>query len=97
MLEKTIMNNIDDHLIETIWQDLNGQVSREQISSVVAQISLEFQDAAVKAFVPIFIHRQAVEQFKRQLNENRLSANGKRPFIRQQGQSNLPVAESTSH
>lgn len=71
------MNNNDDPLIEAIWQDLDGQVSREQISRVVAEISLEFQDAAVKAFVPIFVQRKAVEQLKRQLNENRLSANGR--------------------
>lgn len=91
------MNNIDDSIIENVWQDLDGQVSREQVGHVVAEISLEFQDAAVKAFVPIFVHRRAVEQLKKQLNENRLSANGKRPFVRQQGQGNLPVAESTTH
>lgn len=86
------MNNIDDHLVETIWQDLDGQVSREQISSVVAEISLAFQDATVTAFVPIFVHRRAVEQLQKQLNENR-----KRPFVGQQRQGNVPVAKSTPY
>ena len=50
LLEKTIMNNINDYLVENVWQDLNGQVSREQIGRVVAEITLGFQDVTVKSF-----------------------------------------------
>lgn len=91
------MNNIDEHLVETVWQDLDKQVSREQIRRVVAEISLEFQDATVTAFVPIFVHRRAVDQLQKQLNENRLSENGKRPFVGQQKQGNAPAAQYTTH
>lgn len=91
------MNNIDEHLVETVWQDLDKQVSREQIRRVVAEISLEFQNATVTAFVPIFVHRRAVEQLKQQFNENPLSANGKRPFATHQGQGNMPAAQYTTH
>lgn len=92
-----MINNNDDPLIEVIWQDLNEQVSREQIRRVVAEIALEFQDATVTAFVPIFVHRRAVDQLQKQLNENRLPANGKRPFTPQQRQGNIPAAHYTTH
>ena len=91
------MNNIDEHLVETVWQDLDKQVSREQIRRVVAEISLEFQDATVTAFVPIFVHRRAVDQLQKQLDENRLLTNGKRPFVGKQRQGNLPVAKYPTH
>ncbi len=64
-----MMNNENDSIIEKVWQDLDGQLSREQIGQTVTEIALEYRDATVQAFVPIFIHRQAVERFKRQLNE----------------------------
>ena len=91
------MNHIDEHLVETVWQDLNGQVSREQIRRVVAEISLAFQDATVTAFVPIFVHRRAVDQLQKQLNETRLPENGKRPFTPQQRQGTIPAAHYTTH
>ena len=91
------MNNIDEHLVETVWQDLDKQVSREQIRRVVAEISLAFQDATVTAFVPIFVHRRAVDQLQKQLDENRLPDNGKRPFVGQQRQGNALVAKYTTH
>lgn len=91
------MNNIDEHLVEAVWQDLDKQVSREQIRRVVAEIALEFQDATVTAFVPIFVHRRAVDQLQKQLNENRLPENGKRPFTTQQQQGNIPAAHYTTH
>jgi hypothetical protein len=90
-----VMNDVDASLVEKVWHDLDGQVSREQVGRVVTEIALRFQDAAVEAFVPIFIHRQAVERLKRLLNENRLSANGRMPFTGEQWQGNEPAAKST--
>ena len=74
-----MMNNENDSIIDKVWQDLDGQLSREQISRTVTEISLEYQNARVKAFVPIFVHRQAVEQLKRQLKAKRSPANGRIP------------------
>jgi hypothetical protein len=54
----------DECLIEKLWQDLEGQVSREQIDQVVTEISFRFQDASVTAFIPIFIRRLAFEELK---------------------------------
>lgn len=89
------MNNENNSIIEKVWQDLDGQLSREQIGSLVAEIALEFQDATVKAFVPIFIHREAVERLKSQLNENSLSVNGNLPTIDRQRPSNKFAAKSS--
>ena len=74
------MNNENDSIIDKVWQDLDRQLSREQIGCTVTEISLEYQDATVKAFVPILIHREAVERLKRQLTEDNLSANVRVPF-----------------
>ena len=59
-----VMNNVDDSLVEKLWHDLDGQVSREQIGRAVTEIAAGFQKATVTAFVPILIHRQALEQLK---------------------------------
>jgi hypothetical protein len=59
-----MIDNVDESLVEKLWHDLDGQVSREQISRVVAEIAARFQTATVTAFVPIFIHRQALEELR---------------------------------
>jgi len=56
------MDYADDALVEKIWQDLDGRVSRQQIVRTVREIAAQFQDAKVATFVPIFIHRRALEQ-----------------------------------
>ena len=89
-----MMNNIDDSIVEKVWQDLNEQLPREQVRRVVAEIALGFQDATVKAFVPILIHRQSVERLKSNLNENVLSANGRILFADDQQQGYGPAAKS---
>lgn len=80
-----MMNNENNSIIEKVWQDLDGQMPREQISRVVDEIALEYQDATVKAFVSIFVHRQALERLKHQLNEPSLPANGRFSFADGQG------------
>ena len=58
------MDYIDDSLVEKLWSDLDGQVSRQQIAGTVTAIATRFEKATVTAFVPIFIHRRALEQLK---------------------------------
>ena len=69
-----VMNDIDDSLIEQIWHDLDGQVTREQIRQAVTEIADEFRSAKVTAFVPIFIRRQARAKLTARVNESRNSA-----------------------
>lgn len=87
----------NDAIIEKVWQDLGGQLSREQVRRTVTAITLEYRDAAVQAFVPIFIHRQAVEALKKQLNGNGTQVNGRVPIAHNRQQANDPAAETTIH
>ena len=59
-----MMDYVDDALVETLWQDLGGQVSRQQIVRAVTQIAARFEKATVTAFVPIFIRRQVLEHLR---------------------------------
>ena len=59
-----VMNDVDDSLIEQIWHDLDGHVTREQVRQVVTEIAAEFRTATITAFVPIFIRRQAREKLE---------------------------------
>jgi len=59
-----VMDYVDDALVETLWKDLDGQVSRQQIATAASQIAAKFEKVTVTAFVPIFIRRQALEYLK---------------------------------
>ena len=65
-----MMDRVDDSLIERLWRDLDGQVSRQQIAGVVTEIAARFEKATVTALVPIFIHRRALEYLKGGLANN---------------------------
>ena len=52
--------NIDD-LIEETWRELKGVVPRSQICEVVSELADRYEDARVKAYIPILIRRQAIE------------------------------------
>ena len=69
----------DEFLIEKLWQDLDGQISREQIVHAVTEISFRFQDASVTAFVPIFIRRLAFEELKDRLEKGAGSNDAENP------------------
>ena len=58
------MDNVDDSLVEQLWRELNGQVSRQQIVGAVTEIAAGFEKATVRGFVPIFVHRRALEQLR---------------------------------
>ena len=60
---------LDDALIEQIWQDLNGQVSRLKIRQVATDVVAMFQDAKVRTFVPIFIRRTTYQQLRAWLDD----------------------------
>ena len=64
-----VLDGVDEALIETIWHELDRQLPRERVGCVVAEVALGFQNASVKTFLPIFIHRQALERLRQELNE----------------------------
>ena len=53
-----------ESLVEQIWTDLGGQVSRLAIRHQVADVIPAFQDARITAYVPIFVRRRTVEQLR---------------------------------
>jgi len=64
-----VLDGVDDALIETIWHELDKRLPRERVGCVVAEVALGFQNASVKTFLPIFIHRRALERLRQELNE----------------------------
>jgi hypothetical protein len=59
-----VMNSLGESVVEQLWHDLDGQVSRDQIDRTVTEIAAQFQNARVSTFVPIFIHRKALQHLK---------------------------------
>ena len=64
------VDGVDDVLIEQIWYDLNEQIPRARVNRVVNEIALGFQNASVRTFLHIFIHRRALDRLRLELNEN---------------------------
>jgi hypothetical protein len=62
------IDGVDDVLVEAIWQDLERQLPRERVSCVVAETALGFQDATVKAFLPILVHRRVLEKLRQEID-----------------------------
>lgn len=67
--ESDVLALVNEQLVEDIWHDLEGRVTRENILQVAIEVATKFQDAAVTSFVPIFIRRQTSEQLKARLKE----------------------------
>ncbi|MCB9421996.1 MAG: hypothetical protein H6667_19505 [Ardenticatenaceae bacterium] len=76
--QQDAMNEADDLLVEKVWHDLDEQLPREQVGRVVAEIAHGYQNAKVKTFLPILIHREALEQLQRWL-ETRSLVDGRLP------------------
>jgi len=56
----------NDELVDAIWQDLAGLVSRDRIRQVACEVAATYQDATITSFVPIFIRRRTKEILARQ-------------------------------
>ena len=59
----------DDLLVEKVWRDLDKQVPRDRVSCIVYEVALGFQNATVKAFLPILVHRRAIERLRQEIIE----------------------------
>jgi hypothetical protein len=67
--DSEMADELYDSLIEQIWRDLNGQISRVKIRQVATDAAARFQDAKVRTFVPIFIRRDSCEQLRAWLDD----------------------------
>ena len=72
--DSDMAQELDDALVEQIWGDLNGQVSRPMIRQVATDVAAMFQDAKVRTFVPIFIRRTTCEQLRAWLDDHKHAA-----------------------
>jgi hypothetical protein len=52
----------DDALVEEIWREMQGTVSRTQIHQMVTEARTEFAQATITLYVPIFVRRQVRER-----------------------------------
>ena len=69
----------DNALVERVWRELEGQVARDRVSRVIAEVGIAYQDAQVQVFVPILIHRQALERLKAYLKKENYAAADLKP------------------
>ena len=60
---------VDGMLIESIWHELDRQLPYARVRCVVTEVALGFQDATVKTFLPILVHRKALERLRQELNK----------------------------
>jgi hypothetical protein len=60
---------LNDQLIEEIWRDLSGKVTRDQVREVALATMTEFQDATVTAFIPILLRRRTFERLSGLINQ----------------------------
>ena len=51
-------------VVEQIWVELGGAVEHTVIDHVVQELLHRYENARVKAFVPIFVQREALDQLK---------------------------------
>ena len=66
-VEKKLVNGksqIDtEAVVEQIWNDLNGTISRSDIREVISEISLIYNDVRITTYVPIFLRRDVLRHF----------------------------------
>ena len=54
-----------DTLVEQICDELEGCVDRAVVDQIVQEMAIRYQHARVKAFIPIFIRRDAINLLRR--------------------------------
>jgi hypothetical protein len=66
----------DDHsdldvgaMVEQIWNDLQGMVSRSAIRQALVEVVSKYENARIRTYVPIFVRREALETLRVELSE----------------------------
>jgi hypothetical protein len=66
----------DDHpdldvgaMVEQIWNDLQGRVSRSAIRQALLKILSQYEDARIRTYIPIFARREALETLRIELSK----------------------------
>ena len=63
-------------VIEQVWSDLGGAVTRAAIWQEIEQVLPGFEGARVTIYVPLFVRRQTVERLRTRLSGFSLQRHG---------------------
>lgn len=55
---------VSDKLVQDIWVDLAGAVTREHVYKIATEVAREYKDAKVTTFLPILIRRQTLARLE---------------------------------
>jgi len=58
-------------IIEQVWRDLQGRVSRAAIRPVILEIMPKYENARITTYIPILVHRETVDTLRARLDEAR--------------------------
>ena len=64
-----------EDMIERVWHQLHGRVNRTNILQVLLEILPNYEDARVKLYVPILVHRKTVDVLCARLDDETPPAN----------------------
>lgn len=56
-----------ERILEQIWRDLGGAMSRSHIRRVLMEIAPKYENARVKNFVPILLQRSVLQRLRDEL------------------------------
>ncbi len=60
----------NEALIEQISKDLDGMVPRCEIERMLDEVALDYKDARIQTFVPIFLRREVTLRFRKEMAQS---------------------------
>lgn len=57
-------SELDETLVDSIWNELEGQVGREKIRSAIMRARGKYATARVNTFVPILVRRHVLDELR---------------------------------
>ena len=57
-------SEVDETLVDSIWNELEGKVGREKIRSAIMRARAKYDTARVNTFVPILVRRQVLDELR---------------------------------
>jgi hypothetical protein len=57
-------DQVDNDLVESIWNNLDGTVERETIKRAIVEAEAKYKHAQVKTYVPILMRRFIMQSLK---------------------------------
>ena len=62
MDNRLVGGDSDKSVVEALYQELGGKVSRVQVQSALMEAHAQFHDATVHTYLPILIRRYVLER-----------------------------------